>query len=117
MPWFKLDVHWYEDPEVELAAASGGGGVVFAVFPVLMAKAKAENDGGKVEFAWSKISYELRFEREEIEAAVDALVSAGVLTCPQRSALSATVAFNRDSWRRWQEAARKAERREELKAA
>lgn len=116
MPWFRLDIHWYEDPEVELAAETAGG-VVFALFPVLMAKAKGENDGGKVEFAWRKLTYELRFKQGEIEGAVDALVSAGVLTCPQRSALSATVAFNPASWRRWQEAARKAAGREGVKAA
>jgi hypothetical protein len=116
VPWFRLDIHWYEDPEIELAASSAGG-VVFAVFPVLLAKAKASADGGRVEFTWGKLARELYFEQTEIEAGIDALVSAGVLTCPQRSAWSARIAFNPASWRRWQEAARKAAAREEAQAA
>lgn len=116
MPWFRMDIHWYEDPAVELAASTAGG-VVFAIFPTLLAKAKAEADGGRVEFTWGKLARELYFEEEEIKAGVGALTSAGVLTCPQQSAWSATVAFDPKSWRRWQEAARKAAAREEAQAA
>lgn len=112
MPWFRLDIHWYEDPKIEEAAESGGG-VVFAVWPVLLAKAKAENDGGKVEFSWKKLSGELLFTQKELKAAIEGLASAGLLTCPQASARSATVQIDKRSWRRWQEAARKAAKREE----
>lgn len=116
MPWFRMDIHWYEDPKIEAAAASAGP-LVLSVFPVLLAKAKAENDGGKVEFTWRKLCLEMFAEQAEIEQAVAALASAGVLTCPHLSALSAVVAFDPMSWRRWQEAARKAARREEPQAA
>jgi len=116
MPWFRLDIHWYEDPDVELAAVSAGG-VVFAVFPVLLAKAKAQTNGGKVEFTWRKICQELLFEEAEIRAAIEALMTTGILTCPHLSAASAVVAFNPKSWRKWQEAARKAATREEAQAA
>lgn len=116
MPWFRLDIHWYLDEKIE-AAAEIAGGVVFALFPVLLAKAKAQADGGKVEFTFRSITRETFFEREQIEQAIEAFVSAGVLTCPQVSARGATVAFDSGSWRRWQEAARKAASREELKAA
>jgi len=111
MPWFRMDIHWYEDPKIE-EASEVGSGVVFAVFPVLLAKAKAENDGGKVEFTWKKLSIELAFTQKQLRAAVDALASVGVLTCPQASARSAVVQFDKKSWRRWQEAARKAASRE-----
>ncbi len=116
MPWFRMDIHWYEDPDIERAAAAAGG-VVFALFPVLLAKAKARADGGKVEFTWEKLSRELRFEQDEVEGAIDALVSASVLSCPHTSAWSAEVAFDPASWRRWQEAARKAASREGAQAA
>lgn len=116
MPWFRMDIHWHEDPDIELAADQSSG-AVFAVFPVLLAKAKAHANGGKVEVAWSKLGRDLRFSESDVRAAVEALSSAGVLSCPQVSARSAEVAFDPGSWRRWQEAQRKAASREEAKAA
>lgn len=116
MPWVRLDIHWYEDPKIE-AAAEAGGPLVLSVFPVLLAKAKAQANGGKVEFTWRKFCVELFASQEEIQKAIDALVSASVLSCPQASALSAVVAFDPMSWRRWQEASRKAAAREEAQAA
>lgn len=119
MPWFRMDIHWYEDEVIE-AAAEKGGSLVLAVFPVLLAKAKAQDNGGQVEFTYRRISRDLFAEWEEINSAIEALVSAGVLTCPQASERSAVVAFDPVSWRRWQEAQRKAASRakdRELKAA
>jgi hypothetical protein len=119
MPWFRMDIHWYEDEAIE-AAAEKAGSLVLSVFPVLLAKAKAQDNGGRVEFTYRRISRDLFAEWEEINAAIEALVSAGVLTCPQASERSAVVAFDPSSWRRWQEAQRKAASRakeRELKAA
>lgn len=116
MPWFRMDIHWYEDPKIEFAAAEAGP-MVFSIFPVLLAKAKAQADGGKVEFTWRKLTQELFAEEADVKAAINALVSADVLTCPQASALSAVVAFDPLTWRRWQESARKAASREEAQAA
>ena len=119
VPWFRLDIHWYEDDAIE-AAAEVGGPLVLSVFPVLMAKAKAQDNGGKVEFTYRRLARDLFADWEEINAAIEALVSAGVLTCPQASERSAVVAFDPNAWRRWQEAQRKAASRakdRELKAA
>jgi hypothetical protein len=123
VPWFRLDIHWYEDPDVEAAAvqaaraSTGAATAVIAAFPVLMGKAKAEADGGKVEFSWRKLSQEIFADEADTRTAIAALVSAGVLSCPVTTDIAATVAFNPLSWRRWQEAARKAESREEPQAA
>lgn len=114
MPWFRMDIHWYEDPDIEAAAeeaaakAGAAGTAVIAAFPVLIGKAKAEADGGRVEFSWRKLSKEIFADVDVTQRAVEAMVSAGVLTCPQQTERSATVAFDPDSWRRWQEAQRKA---------
>jgi hypothetical protein len=116
VPWFRLDIHWYEDPKVE-AAAEVGGPLVLSVFPVLLAKAKAQASGGKVEFTWRKFCIEMFSERPELEQAVEALMSAGVLSCPHLSGMSTVVAFDPESWKRWQEASRKAAAREVAKAA
>jgi len=116
VPWFRMDIHWYEDPAIE-AAAEEAGAIVLSVFPVLLAKAKAQNNGGKVEFTYRKMSQALFADWEEIRPAVEALASAGVLSCPQASEKSAVVAFDPASWRRWQEAARKAASREGARAA
>ena len=116
MPWFRMDIHWYEDPKIE-AAATASGPLVLSLFPVLLAKAKAQANGGKVEFTWRKLAHELFVEEGQTREAVEALASAGVLSCPHVSALSAVVAFDPMSWRRWQEAARKAARRQEVEAA
>lgn len=107
MPWFRMDVHWFEDPDIE-AAAEAAGPLVLSIFPVLLAKAKAQDDGGRVEFTYRKLSQALFAEWEEINPAIEALVSAGVLSCPDASERSAVLAFDPDSWRRWQEAQRKA---------
>jgi hypothetical protein len=118
MPWFRMDIHWYEDPKVETAAVqatrvSGAAGTaVIAAFPVLMGKAKAEADGGTVEISWRKLSQEIFAGEDDTRAAIAALVSAGVLSCPVVSDTAATVAFDPMSWKRWQEAARKAASRE-----
>lgn len=111
MPWFRMDIHWYQEEKVQ-EAAEAAGGVVFSVFPVLIAKAKAQANGGKVEFTYRLFATELFSTEAEIEQAIDALVSARVLTRPQASAKAATVAFDKRTWRRWQESARKAEGRE-----
>lgn len=116
MPWFRMDNHWFEDEDVE-AAGEAAGPLVFAVFPVLLAMAKTQNDGGRVKFTYRKFSEALFTDWEEINPAVEALVSAGVLSCTQSSERGATVALDPDSWRRWNEAARVAARRESKKAA
>lgn len=116
MPWFRLDIHWYEDPAIE-AAAEEAGPLVLSVFPVLLAKAKAQSAGGKVEFTYRKMSQALFTDWEQIRLAIEALASAGVLSCPDASEKSAVVAFDPASWRRWQEAARKAASREAAQAA
>lgn len=116
MPWFRLDIHWYEDPAIE-AAAEEAGPLVLSVFPVLLAKAKAQQNGGRVEFTYRKLGQALFADWEEIRLAIEALASAGVLSCPDASEKSAVVAFDSTSWRRWQEAARKAASREEAQTA
>jgi len=116
VPWYRLDIHWYLEEKVQ-EAAEAAGGVVFSVFPVLIAKAKAQANGGRVEFTYRLFATEIFFTEAEIEAAVEALVSARVLTRPQASAKGATVAFDKRTWRRWQESARKAAGREEAQAA
>jgi hypothetical protein len=119
VPWFRLDIHWYEDEKIE-AAAEQGGPLVLSLFPVLLAKAKAQDDGGRVEFTYRRLSRDLFADWEEINPAIEALVSAGVLACPAASERSAVVAFDPVTWRRWQEAQRKAASRakeRELKAA
>jgi hypothetical protein len=117
--WIRLGVLWYEDEKLEAAAEAAGsaGPLVISAYPVLLAKSKVQKDGGKVEFTWRKLSQELFAERTEVKAAVDAMLSAGVLTCPQRSARGATVAFDELAWRKWQDSARKAAERQERKAA
>jgi hypothetical protein len=116
MPWFRMDNHWFEDARIE-AAAEEAGPMVLAVFPVLLAKAKTQADGGRVEFTYRKLSEAMFAEWDQINPAIEALVSAGVLSCPHASERDATVAFDPMSWRRWQEASRKAASREEAKAA
>lgn len=108
--WAKLDCHWYKDPDIQ-AAAEEAGSLVFGVFPVLLADAKAQNDGGRVEFTYRDLSHALFADRDEVAAAVVALVSAGVLTCPQSSERGAELAFDPAAWRRWNDAVRKAESR------
>lgn len=116
MPWFRLDNEWYADEEVE-AAGVAAGPLVFAVFPVLLGMAKTQNDGGRVKLTYRKFGQALCTDWEQLNPAIEALVSAGVLSCPESSDLGATVAFDPDSWRRWQEAQRKAASRAEAKGA
>jgi hypothetical protein len=107
VPWFRLDNHWFEDELVEAAAVESGP-LVFAVFPVLLAMAKTQNDGGRVKFTYRRFASALCTDWSHLNPALESLVSAGVLSCPQSSDLGATVAFDPTSWRRWNEAARKA---------
>ena len=111
MPWLRLDIHWYQDEKIE-AAADDAGPLVLALYPVLLAKAKAQANAGKVEFTYRALTTELFASREEIDAAIDALVSASVLTCPQASDKDATVAFKPESWRRYSEVERKTAKRD-----
>jgi len=111
--WFKFDNHWYQDGEIQVAADSAGP-LVYAVFPVLLAMAKAQNDGGRARFTYRDFSHALSGDWErDLDPAIQALVSAGVLSCPQATDLDATVAFKPDSWRRYSEAERKAAKRDE----
>lgn len=111
--WFKFDNHWYQDEEIQVAADSAGP-VVYAVFPVLLAMAKAQNDGGNARFTYRDFSHALSGDWErDLNPAIEALVSAGVLTCPQSTDLAATVTFKPGSWRRYSEAERKAAKRDE----
>lgn len=110
MPWAKLDCHWYRDPDIQ-AAAEEAGSLVFSVFPVLLADAKAQADGGRVEFTYRDLSHALFAERESVAVTVRALVSAGVLSCPESSERGATLAFAPEAWRRWNDTIRKAESR------
>lgn len=122
MPWFRLDIHWYEEEKLEAAAESAGrlGPLVLALFPVFLAKAKAQTErgkAGKADFTYRLLAAEVFAPKKDIEAAIEAMVSARVLTCPHMSDRGATVAFNPSTWRKWNEAGRKAEERELRKAA
>jgi hypothetical protein len=111
--WSKLDNDWYGDEDVQ-AAGESAGPVVFAVFPVLLSMAKKQNDGGRVRFTYRDFSHALCGDWEDdLNPAIQALVSADVLTCPQATDRSATVAFKSDSWRRYSEAERKAAKRDQ----
>lgn len=112
MPWAKLDCHWYRDAEIQ-AAAEEAGSLVFGLFPVLLAEAKSQSAGGRVKFTYRDLSHALFADREEIAVTVRALVSAGVLTCPESSPHGAVLAFDPKTWRRWNDAVRKAESRKE----
>lgn len=106
MPWFRLDIHWYEDEKLEVAGELVGP-LAFALYPVLLGKAKAQHDGGKAEVNFRLLAQELFTTKLKVKAAIEALVSASLLTCPQASARSAVIAFDPKVWRRWQEADRK----------
>lgn len=112
MAWVKLDTHWFADEGVE-AAGEIGGPLVFVVYPVLLGMAKAQNDGGRVKITYRKFAEAVFGDWEELNPALQALVSAGVLTCLDPTARGATVAFDPDWWRRLNETARKSEEREE----
>jgi len=115
--WSKLDNDWYRDEDVQ-AAAESAGPVVFAVFPVLLSMAKVQNDGGQARFTYRDFSHALCGDWErDLNPAIEALVSAGVLSCPQATDRGATVAFKPDSWRRYSEAERKAAKRDEKAGA
>lgn len=116
MPWFRLDIHWYLDAKLE-AAGEKAGPLALALFPVLLAKAKSELDGGRARFTFRELSHATFAKPPQIVQAMEALVSAGVLSCPQLSDVDGQVAFDPDTWRRWNEAERKAASREEQKAA
>jgi hypothetical protein len=111
VPWLRLDIHWYLDAKLE-AAGEAAGPLALALFPVLLAKAKSEMDGGRARFTFRELSNATFAKPPQVVQAVEALVSAGVLTCPQLSAVDGQVAFDPDAWRRWNEAERKAASRE-----
>jgi hypothetical protein len=117
--WIRLGVLWYEDEKLEEAAEAAGpaGAVVIAAYPLLLAKSKVQKEHGLVEFTWRNLSQELFAGQAKVKAAIDAMLSAGVLSCPHRSKRGATVAFNREAWDRWQDSSRKASEREVPKAA
>lgn len=116
MPWFRMDIHWYQDAGLE-AAGESAGPLALALFPVLLAKAKAQMDGGRAKFTFRELKNATFAKPAQIVKALEALVSAGVLTCPQLSESGGTVAFDPDTWRKWNEAQRKAASREEAQSA
>jgi hypothetical protein len=116
VPWFRLDIHWYLDAKLE-ASGEAAGPLALLLFPVLLAKAKAELDGGRARFTFRELSNATFAKPAEIVRALEGLVSAGVLTCPQLSEVDGQVAFDPDAWRRWNEAQRKAASREERDSA
>ena len=109
MPWFALDTHYLEDPKVQHAGELTP--FALSVFPALLADAKQRANGGKVEVVFRSLAFRLFISEEEASKAVRALVSAGVLTCPEVSDRSCKVEF--PAWRRWNERFRKAQQREE----
>lgn len=109
--WVKLDCHWYEDPDIE-AATEEAGPVVLALFPVLLSMAKVQNDGGRVEFTWRSLGHSVFAQNGDAVHGIRALVSAGVLTCPEESERGGVLAFDPTTWRRWNDVVRKAEKRE-----
>lgn len=110
--WAKLDCFYYRDAELQ-AAASEAGSIVFGLFPMLLADAKAQNNGGAVEFTYRDLAHALYEDAEVVLAGIRALLSAGVLSCPVESENGATLHFDPDAWRRWNDAARKAQKRQE----
>lgn len=112
MPWLALDTHYLDDPKIQ--AAGELTPFAMCVFPALLAEAKQRASGGKVEVSYRNLGHLLYLSCEETEKAVLALVSAGVLDCPQRSEKAATVVF--PAWRKWNERFRKATAREGQKA-
>ena len=116
MPWVPLDVHFYQDPAIEAAAEDAGGGVL-GTFAVLLAMAKAQAKGGKIEFTWRSLSHATYSSPKDAGVAVRALVSAGVLSCPESSDRGATVEFDPTTWRRWNDGAMRAARRKAEKPA
>lgn len=111
MAWVKLDTHWYADEDVE-AAGEAAGPMVFVVFPVLLGMAKSQNKAGQVKITYRKFAEAVFGDWEELNPAVEALVSAGVLTCLDSSDRGATLTFDPDTWKRWNDTARKSEERD-----
>lgn len=107
MPWFALDTRYLRDPKVQ--AAGEMTPFALSVFPALLASAKQEARGGKVEVTFRDLAHDLYLSKEQAEKAVQALVSAGVLSCPQVSEGSCEVVF--PSWRKWNDRFRKAQER------
>lgn len=109
--WVKLDLHWYEDPGIE-AAGDEAGAIVFSLFPVLLAMARSQNDRGRIEFTFRNLSHSIFADTDSVVAGIRALVSANVLELPESSERGAVLAFDPESWNRWNETARKAQSRE-----
>lgn len=116
MPWVPLDVHFYQDPSIEAAAEDAGGGVL-GTFAVLLAMAKAQAKGGKIEFTWRSLSHATYSSPDDAGVHVRALVSAGVLSCPESSDRGAVLEFDSAAWKRWNDSAMKAAKREAKKTA
>jgi len=116
MPWVPLDIHFYQDPDIEAAAEEAGGGVL-GTFAVLLAMAKAQAKRGKIEFTWRSLSHATYLSPEDAGVHVRALVSAGVLRCPSSSDRGAEVEFDPKAWKRWNDSAMKAVKREVDKTA
>ena len=111
-----MDIHWYQDSGIEEAAEAAGIAAV-AVWPVLLAKAKAQANGGRIDVTWRELANCLFTTPAIAKGAVEALVSAGVLSCPVVSGRSAELAIDPEAWKRWNEAARKAASRAEEEIA
>ncbi len=106
MPWVPLDIHYLDDHDIEAAAEMSREALL--VFPAVLAMAKAQSSGGEAEFTYRGLSHKLFSTPAQVTDGIRALVSAGVLSCPQESERGATVAFDPDSWRRWNDMQRKA---------
>ena len=114
MPWAPLDIHYTE--LLALEEAGEADPFVFAVFPKLWTMAKAQAKGGEVSFTYRGLSSALCTTRETVGNAVLQMVSAGVITCQDRSDRGAVVKFDPDYWRRMNNAASQAESRRRKKA-
>lgn len=116
MPWVPLDIHYFQDAKIE-AAAEEVGASALAVFSVLLCMAKGQAARGRVEFTWRSLGNATYLDRDDAVSAVRALVSGGVLSCPEESDRGAVLEFGRDAWDRWHDGFRKQTKREAAKSA
>jgi hypothetical protein len=80
--WAKLDTRWYEEPD--LLAATETAPEAFAMWPVLIAKAKAEssasrNPDGTVRIAPRSLAFDAQCAQDRIGAALDAMAAEGLI--------------------------------------
>jgi hypothetical protein len=80
--WAKLDTRWYEEPD--LLAATDAAPEAFAMWPVLIAKAKAEssasrNPDGTVRIAPRSLAFDAQCAQDRIGAALDAMAAEGLI--------------------------------------